>query len=410
MHKALAVAAALVVLWGLAALLHFFHHFRQNCTQNHFPGSELDATIDPEVSASTELPRQWPKDDYGVPIAPAVDMVGTTHGKCYYTGGAGIGGGWVERPARVRGMRSVYEPSGGGDDTVVSHTHKIIFLHVLKAGGTAIYDMLWAMTGPHSSGDDWRCQIYEHKTYCDCKWLQINPNNHLGIVPLVCRDDWQSSECLSHIKNSSSSATQIEKCSGDRKFSLEQSSDVLARYPNYTIFTAVRNPWDRMRSVMKMAMEEDASLEAAVKRAPPELKQSISLAGVCSNPHVVLPLIDPNLSSDHWLQQVDFIMDKNACAVVDYVARMETLASDMLRFFRFISPELGEKFQRLSQEHGWVRHASGPRPEGGLPDSVGELYSSKQLPDSCFGDVMRHYPADVSLLGYGEPGYAIEQR
>jgi hypothetical protein len=148
---------------------------------------------------------------------------------------------------------------------VISHTHRCIFVHIPKTGGTSVENLIWPQ--PRTVDDLW-----------------------MGFVDKY-HNKYQTGG-LQHLL-----AAQIRSEVGDEVFSA------------YYKFAFVRNPWDRAVSQFaSMSGREDLRDFIGMKKSD-SFKKYLSLIG--RRRHV------------QWEPQFNFLHDSTGKLLVDYVGRFE---------------------------------------------------------------------------------------
>lgn len=157
----------------------------------------------------------------------------------------------------------------------------------------------------------------------------------------------------------------------------------ISAHPDFLVFSVVRNPFARAVSAYAMAkFPEDVTFEQFAQ-SPRGLGRRTWL------------------SSSHWSPQVDFLLTREGCPVVDFLASMDRLHEDLAKVFRVIgSPEL---LARVTAPNG-VWHATDTNFGARLLNATGsasplrDKYTSEG--DAARLGVARHFRNDFELLGY----------
>ena len=168
---------------------------------------------------------------------------------------------------------------------MISHTHRCIFVHIPKTGGTSVEDVIWP----------------NERTEADLWMGLVRPgyNRHQtgGLQHLLAR--------------------QIRSDVGPAVFDA------------YFRFTIVRNPWDKIIS------------QYAYMRERPDLRRFIGLAEDATLDEYLRRI----QTAEHvqWLPQIAFIQDAGGHDIVDFIGRFERLEEGM----RFVFNQIGVSCQRL---------------------------------------------------------------
>jgi hypothetical protein len=164
---------------------------------------------------------------------------------------------------------------------VISHSHRCIFVHIPKTGGSSIESLIWP----------------EARTLDDL-WMGFIDKYH---------NKYQTGG-LQHLL-----ATQIRSEVGPEIFA------------SYYKFSLVRNPWDRAVSQFaSMAGREDLREFIGMKKDD-SFKTYLSLIG--RRRHV------------QWEPQVSFLHDSAGDSLVDYVGRFETFGASACHVLKAIGLE-----------------------------------------------------------------------
>ncbi len=150
---------------------------------------------------------------------------------------------------------------------MISHRHRCIFVHVPKAGGTSIENLIWPAPAERSEADLW-----------------------MGFVDRY-HNRYQTGG-LQHLL-----ATQIRSEVGDQVFA------------DYFKFAIVRNPWDRVISQFVYMRRREDLREFVGMRADDGLKTYLEL--ISRTEHV------------QWMPQLCFTHDTHGLPLLDYVGRFE---------------------------------------------------------------------------------------
>lgn len=161
---------------------------------------------------------------------------------------------------------------------MISHTHRCIFVHIPRTGGTSIENVIWPDIEARTEADLW-----------------------MGFVAPL-RNRYQTGG-LQHLL-----AWQIKTEVGERTFDA------------YFKFSIVRNPWDRAVSQYAL-MQRRADLRTYIgMKQNDSFKRYLGLIG--RRGHV------------QWEPQARFLHDDNGVRLVDYVGRFEQIADAAVEIFR----------------------------------------------------------------------------
>lgn len=178
---------------------------------------------------------------------------------------------------------------------MIFHNHKTIFVHIPKAGGTSIEDMLWPDKSTRTENDLWMGFVKPYYNKYQTGGLQ-----HL-------------------------TSSQIRTEIGEEIFN------------RYYKFSIVRNPWDKIVSqYVYMGKRED-------------LRKFIGMKNKCSF-EKYLQLIT---KKEHvqWKKQLEFILDDNGDLLVDDVFKLENMADNVSQ----LSAKVGVDFSQLPHNNKGVR-------------------------------------------------------
>jgi hypothetical protein len=160
-----------------------------------------------------------------------------------------------------------------------------------------------------------------------------------------------------------------------------RAEDIRQRFPqlfeNCFVFSFVRNPWDRVLSAYRFAVKGRTKLMGI--RDPEQYK----IAAFSTFERFVeewLPQQDLEKSDFVFQPQHVFVSDRSGLPIVDFVGRVETLSTDLLR----VESEIG-----LSLE---VEHLN-------RTGAVGD-YRKAYKKSSMIEIVGRQYTRDISMFGY----------
>lgn len=207
---------------------------------------------------------------------------------------------------------------------MISHQHRCIFVHIPKCGGTSIEDMLWPE--PRKTEDLWMGFVDKYN----------NKYQTGGLQHLLAR--------------------QIRE---------EVGADV---FEDYYKFSFVRDPWDRMVSQFEYTRCRKDLMKFIGLKARDGFKRYLDL--IQERKHV------------QWEKQAEFVTDEDGKIIVDFVGRLEDIASGMATVYK----ELGL-------------------------DMIDVPHSKKSRRRSCvdyYDDesrdlVSRLYKEDIELFGYEFP-------
>lgn len=162
---------------------------------------------------------------------------------------------------------------------MISHTHRCIFIHIPKTGGTSIEHVIWP--GERSSADLWMGFVDRFHNFYQTGGLQ-----HL-------------------------TAKLIRAHVGASLFA------------DYFKFAIIRNPWDKAASQFRyMASRPDLCEFADLECPPSDFRHY--LEAIARKEHV------------QWMAQHRFVLDDNGESMVDRIGRYENLQSATTRFFAAI--------------------------------------------------------------------------
>lgn len=161
---------------------------------------------------------------------------------------------------------------------MISHTHRCIFVHIPKCGGTSIEDVIWPE--PRTPSDLWMGFTSKYH----------NKHQTGGLQHLLVK--------------------QIREEVGEKVFH------------EYFKFTIVRNPWDKAIS------------QFFYMRQRPDLREYIGMKEEDSF-KVYLQLTEKKLHVQ-WEKQHKFLQDDNGKMLVDYVGRLERMQQDAANIFERI--------------------------------------------------------------------------
>ena len=150
---------------------------------------------------------------------------------------------------------------------MISHKHKCIFVHIPKAGGTSIENVIWPL-----------------------KKDKIESNLYKGLVDKY-HNKYQTGQ-LQHLL-----ASQIQMGVGKSIFR------------DYFKFTIVRNPWDKVISQFTYMQRREDLREFIGMKKDDGLKTYLSL--IKKRKHV------------QWEHQHKFFLNEDGDQLVDYIARFE---------------------------------------------------------------------------------------
>jgi hypothetical protein len=158
---------------------------------------------------------------------------------------------------------------------MISHSHRCIFVHIPKCGGTSIEDIIWPAAKDRTEAD---------------LWMGFKSKYH---------NKYQTGG-LQHLL-----AAQIQA---------EVGKDVFQRYYKFAI---IRNPWDKVIS------------QFAYMKKRQDLRDYIGMSENDSL-RTYLTLIQQH-SHVQWEQQYKFITDESGVLMVDFVGRFEAFEKDVNR-------------------------------------------------------------------------------
>ena len=170
---------------------------------------------------------------------------------------------------------------------MISHKHKLIFIHIPKTGGTSVEDVLFKPNGKRTTKDLW-----------------MFPNKY-------------QTGGLQHIM-----ASHIIQ---------EVSEDIFSEYFTFSI---VRNPWDKMVSQYNYTI---------TKR--PDLRKYIGITESVSFKEYINHVVKAKIHVQ-WDPQYKFLYINKKCAV-DYIGRFENLQED----FDTVCDKIGSPRQKLPHKN-----------------------------------------------------------
>ena len=159
----------------------------------------------------------------------------------------------------------------------------------------------------------------------------------------------------------------------------------VARYPDYLVWSFVRNPFSRMYSAYSMAKKGQRS---------PGSTDDVTFAMFAANPGVMGRKSD--VSSSHWVPQAQYVFAPSCgCPAVDFLGRLEYLDTDMRSLLKVIgSPEMLDYYNK----HG-AKEAT--------DTNFGEKLIKKQkktlvtiYDEESAANTARYFATDFRLFGY----------
>lgn len=162
---------------------------------------------------------------------------------------------------------------------MISHTHRCIFIHIPKCGGTSIENVIWPE--PRSEADLWMGFVSKYHNKYQTGGLQ-----HLL-------------------------ATQILDEVGEEIFN------------KYFKFTFVRNPWAKAVS------------QFFYMKQRPDLREYIGMKE--NDPFKKYLVLTSKKLHVQWEKQFRFFMDDNGKQLADFVGRLETMEQDAAYIFNRLS-------------------------------------------------------------------------
>lgn len=185
---------------------------------------------------------------------------------------------------------------------MISYKYQCIFVHIPKAGGTSVEDVIWPSNHDRTEANLWKGLVGEYSNKYQTGGLQ-----HLL-------------------------ASQIRQ---------EVSEDI---FNQFFKFTVVRNPWDKAVS------------QFSYMKTRPDLRQ---LIGMKENTEfkTYLALIQET-KHIQWEEQYKFFLDENGEEIVDFVGRLENFNRDLLKILEKInrkSPLVARKIENIPHSKKSIR-------------------------------------------------------
>jgi len=238
--------------------------------------------------------------------------------------------GALLRDNNIRGTPMILSGKArAGSGCAVSRKHKFIYIHVLKSGGMTL-------------------KAFFKKALCD------------GSTEMPCQN-------------------------GRDMLDIVDCRAALQQYPDFFVFSFVRNPYARLYSGYSMATlygNEDAQQE--------QHSSQISFEQFALRPRI-RDSMSP-VSASHYVPQSVFLMDRHECPVYDFVGRLEHLEEDLLQVLHLIgAPELLQAFQK-----GMLQHEQSTAYGSRMHQDLQQAYANDQVKKA----VMHEYARDFESFGY----------
>lgn len=183
--------------------------------------------------------------------------------------------------------------------------------------------------------------------------------------------------------------TQMPCATGRDVLEIVNCGAALQQYPEYFVFSFVRNPYSRLYSGYSMAIMYDRRQQK--EKAPPVLSfPDFAL-------HKNIRAQASPVSASHYIPQSIFLFDGSDCPVFDFLGRLEHFEKDLVEILKIIDSR--ELIHALLFENGTLQHeestAYGSRNlllQGGLKG----VYANEEVKLA----VAREYERDFRLFGY----------
>lgn len=184
--------------------------------------------------------------------------------------------------------------------------------------------------------------------------------------------------------------TQMPCATGRDVLEIVNCGSALQQYPEYFVFSFVRNPYSRLYSGYSMAILYDRRQQK--EKAAPVVLASFPDFALHKN---IRALASP-VSASHYIPQSMFLFDGNDCPVFDFLGRLEHFEKDFIEILKIIdSRELIHAF-----ENGTLQHeestAYGSRNLLLLQGGLKGAYANAEVKLA----VAREYERDFRLFGY----------
>lgn len=248
--------------------------------------------------------------------------------------------GPILRDNSIRGTTMMVSGKAhSGSGCALSHKHRFLYIHVLKSGGMTM-------------------KAFLKKALCG-------------------------------------GSTQMPCVSGTNVLQIVDCGTALSHYPEYFVFSFVRNPYSRLYSGYSMATmygkEEVGSNDLQRRRE----EKVVSFRDFALQPRVRQHV--SQVSTSHYVPQSAFLYDKNSCPVFDYIGRLEHFQEDLLEILKLIgSRELLDAFHNGTLLQYEQSTAYGSRNLQHGANSLSRVYKDEQVRDA----VAHEFASDFELFGY----------
>lgn len=258
----------------------------------------------------------------------------------------------IIRPLDIRGTRSMMmstsnptkdEAEGGRFNVcAISEEYQFIFVPTLRSGGGTILSIL-------------------KKGMCD--------GGSFDETTLQCTN-------------------QDDGKSGRERLRFQECAEVVSTYPDYKVFTFVRNPYSRWLSAYAMGV---AFSRSQFKNFPLTIEEF---------------LFDPKsltkyswVQSNYWTSQMNFFLDYQGCPVVDFIGHLELFDQDMAVILNIIgrpSPLI-----RYFEENNHDIQAKKSFSYRQNATASGVMLDESMLSETAIELIQQRSITEIALLGYG---------